>query len=176
MRPNTRRSTDHTTKAIEELPVTGSWITEPMTEVPLGEPPLAARTVASLVVVESPEPIDVEVDRSVVDVLPPTVVLVVDDVVVDDVVVDDVVVVATGVAVHVMPAGWSAALVTTVIRAFQNLSSCVADAVPFVQAIPRLYSPEGTSPGANSSRLMAGTFTTGPGPPTVVAFAVWAFT
>jgi hypothetical protein len=78
--------------------------------------------------------------------------------------------------VHVLPAGSSAAALTTLSWAFQSLSSWVAEAAPFVQAIPTLKSPAGMLPGENTARLKAGMFTIGPGPPGVVALAVWAST
>ncbi|MDP1818341.1 MAG: hypothetical protein Q8K58_00420 [Acidimicrobiales bacterium] len=84
-----------------------------------------------------------------------------------------VVVVAPASTVQVTPAGSSPGAVTTVICAFQYLSSCVGEAdVPIVQAIPTLYAPAGMSPGENTPRLNAGMFTIGPGPPVVEALAV----
>jgi hypothetical protein len=78
--------------------------------------------------------------------------------------------------VHVMAAGSSATAVTTLSWTFQSWSSWVAEAGPFVQAIPTLKSPAGTLPGEYTPRLKAGMFTIGPGPPAVVALAVWAST
>lgn len=100
MRPNTRSRPAHTTSAVVELPVVGSWLTEPTTDVPLGEPPPASTATSADVSVVSPRLVDVLALLALVEeVLPPVVVEVVDDVV------EVVVVVEACVAVHVIPAG-----------------------------------------------------------------------
>jgi hypothetical protein len=78
--------------------------------------------------------------------------------------------------VQVTAAGWSVAAAVSSSWTFQSLSSCVADAGPLVQAMPTLKVPAGIWPGSYTPRLKAGMLTIGPGPPAVVALAVWAST
>ena len=135
--------------------------------------------VVAPVVVDVVEWIVVEVVAAVVvDVVAPVVVDVVAPVVVEvvDAATVELVVTPVGVTTQWIWAGLSFASVVNVSCTFQYLSSCVVDAGPSVQAMPRLYVPGGMSPGLYTAKLNVGMLMIGPGPPAVVAFAVCALT
>jgi hypothetical protein len=89
-----------------------------------------------------------------------------------------VVVVADGVpdTVHVSPDGASFESTANVISTFQNLS--ISAPAALLQAMPTLYFPASTKPGANSVevKLKPGSVGTGPGPPAVAAMLVVTLT
>ena len=116
----------------------------------------------------------VAVGRKVVVVVAPATVVVVAIVV-------EVVVVTTdaATAVQVRPDGTSAASATTVICAFQYLSSWVADAGPSVHAYPMLYVPAGRNAVPSSPMNpndIAFSPISSPPPPAVGAIPVSLFT